>query len=270
MSMICMLLNSTFTLAETNADTVLKDIRERYDGKDYLSTVTLSTYSKDTLANERKFYMLQKDVDKDELMVLAIKAPADVYNVGFLMRSFDEVKAQEDEQWMYLPAFRKVRRISAKDKRGAFMGSEYSYYDLDKLRVMDFDSKIINEEAFNGIDSYVIERIPKNQEVINKSGYYKLNTWVDKDRDIIVKQQYFDAKGILFKQLEIDKVERVQDIWTVTQSTMHNYVENKRSVFFFHETLYDQNVPMSIFKKSKLKRGIKDNDVASLKKISEL
>ena len=270
MSLFGMLLHCSFAMATMDADSVLKDVRERYDGEDYLSVVTLSTYSKDDLANERKFYMLQKDVDKDELMVLAIKAPADVRNVSFLMRSFDEVNAQEDEQWMYLPAFRKVRRISAKDKRGAFMGSEYSYYDLDKIRVTDFNSKVIKEEVFNDIDSYVIERTPKNQDVINKSGYYKLLTWVDKKRNIIVKQQYFDAKGILFKQLEINKIEKIQDIWTITKSTMHNYVENKHSVFLFHQTLYNQGLSNSLFKKSKLKRGIKDNDVATLQKISDL
>ncbi|UJX24768.1 outer membrane lipoprotein-sorting protein [Pseudoalteromonas sp. CF6-2] len=260
---------SAATYAE-DADKILQQVRDRNDGKDYLSTVTLRTLSEDSVLNQRQFYMLQKDIEKDEVMVLAIKAPADVRDISFLMRSFEEGTAQEDEQWMYLPAFRKVRRISATDKRGAFMGSEYSYYDLDKLRVTDFDSKVIKTDMLDGVETYVIEREPKSQDVINKSGYYKLVTWVDKQRKLILKQQYYDAKGILFKQLDIDKVEKVQDIWTITASTMSNFVENKKSTFLFHETLYNQGVDDAIFRKSKLKRGIKDSDVAELTKISEL
>lgn len=265
------ILLSVFANASVNdANNILQQVRDRNDGKDYLSTVTLKTLSDGSLLNQRQFYMLQKDIEQDEVMVLAIKAPADVRDISFLMRSFDEGTAQEDEQWMYLPAFRKVRRISATDKRGAFMGSEYSYYDLDKLRVTDFDSKIVKSESVNGTDSHVIERTPKSQDVINKSGYYKLITWVDKDRKLILKQQYFDAKGILFKQLDINKVDKIQGFWTITASTMTNFVENKKSTFLFHETLYNQGIEDAMFRKSKLKRGIKDSDVAELTKISEL
>ncbi|NNG41916.1 outer membrane lipoprotein-sorting protein [Pseudoalteromonas sp. NEC-BIFX-2020_002] len=265
------ILLSVFADASANdANNILQQVRDRNDGKDYMSTVTLKTLSDDSLLNQRQFYMLQKDIDQDEVMVLAIKAPADVRDISFLMRSFDEGTAQEDEQWMYLPAFRKVRRISATDKRGAFMGSEYSYYDLDKLRVTDFDSKIVKSESVNDVETHVIERTPKSQDVINKSGYYKLVTWVDKDRKLILKQQYFDAKGILFKQLDVDKVDKIQGFWTITASTMTNFIENKKSTFLFHETLYNQGIEDAIFRKSKLKRGIKDSDVAGLIKISEL
>ncbi|NMM42714.1 outer membrane lipoprotein-sorting protein [Pseudoalteromonas arctica] len=265
------ILLSVFADASVNdANNILQQVRDRNDGKDYLSTVTLKTLSDDSLLNQRQFYMLQKDIEQDEVMVLAIKAPADVRDISFLMRSYDEGTAQEDEQWMYLPAFRKVRRISATDKRGAFMGSEYSYYDLDKLRITDFDSKIVKSESVNGVETHVIERTPKSQDVINKSGYYKLITWVDKDRKLILKQQYFDTKGILFKQLDVDKVDKIQGFWTITASTMTNFIENKKSTLLFHETLYNQGIADATFRKSKLKRGIKDSDVAELTKISEL
>jgi hypothetical protein len=89
---------------------------------------------------------------------------------------------------MYLPAFRKVRRISGQDKRGAFMGATYAILILDKLRVKDYHSTLEGEEKVNGRDSWKIERIPVSQDVINKNGYNRTLLWVDKERDIVLKQ----------------------------------------------------------------------------------
>lgn len=256
--------------AASEANQILEKVRDRYDGKDYLSSIRLVNQSDKQLINERKMYMLQKDVDKNEMTILSVQYPVDVRDVSFLIRTYEEAKGKEDEQWMYLPAFRKVRRISAKDKRGAFMGSEFAYFDLDKLRIADFDSKILGEDNLNGRDVVKIERTPISQDVINKSGYHRVIMWVDTQRDLALRQEYFDAKGILFKQLDSNKVEKIQDIWTITHSTMENFVENKTTDLFYDQTQYNVGLEDKLFRKSKMKRGYKSNDVTPLDVIADV
>ena len=259
---------TAFAFASPEADQILEKVRDRYDGTDYISNVTLVTHSKNKLLSEKKMYMLQKDIADNELTLMSVQYPVDVRDVSFLMKTYKEQVQREDEQWMYLPAFRKVRRISPKDKRGAFMGSEFSYFDLDKLRVADFDSRLQGEEQVLSRPAWKIERTPVNQDVINKAGYYKVVLWVDKERDVILRQDYYDAKGILFKRQLAKQMEKIQDIWTITESTMDNFTENKKTRISYAETQYNLGLQDSLFRKGKLKRGVEHSDVSRLTPIA--
>lgn len=256
------------SFAATDADRILEKVRDRYDGTDYVSNVTLVTHAKNNVVNEKKMYMLQKDIDEHEAIIMSVQYPTDVRDVGFLIKTYKEALNKEDGLWMFLPAFRKVRRIAPQDKRGAFMGSEFSYFDLDKLRVSDFESEIVKEETIMGRPSWKISRIPRNRDIINKSGYYKVVLWIDKERDIILQQDYYDAKGILFKRQKSSKVEKIQDIWTITQSTTDNFVEKKKSKIDYAETQYNLGLDTKLFRKTKLKRGIDHADVSWLTPIA--
>ncbi|WP_165742368.1 outer membrane lipoprotein-sorting protein [Candidatus Thiosymbion oneisti] len=128
--------------------------------------------------------------------------------VAFQSINYDEDTGTEDDQWMYLPAFRQVRRIATTDKRGSFMGSEFSYYDLDKLRVHDYRQRLTGEEKVLGRRCWVIERIPKGERIIAKTGYHKTRVWVDKEVHVVLRQTYYDAKDVLFKELKVKKLSR--------------------------------------------------------------
>ncbi|EGM77242.1 Protein of unknown function (DUF1329) [Rheinheimera sp. A13L] len=255
---------SSFMASAADADSVLAKVRDRYDGQDYISDMTLTTKTKGGGSSEKSMYMLQKDIGDEEFLFISVQAPSDVRNVGFLVKVFKETKQIEDEQWMYLPAFRKVRRISAKDKRGAFMGSEFSYFDLDKLRVADFKSTIVGSETIDGRDTWKIERTPVNQDVINKAGYYKVVIYVDKERDIVLQQDYVDAKGIVFKKQQSLKVELVQDIWTIVESKMVNFTEEKESHIKYNKTVYNVGLSDGLFNIMSIKRGVDKSDVVQL------
>ncbi|QMV13119.1 outer membrane lipoprotein-sorting protein [Vibrio spartinae] len=258
---IAALLYAGLSFAGESVDTVLTKVRDRNDGHDYVSQLKLVNKTEGRMVNERQMLMLQKDIDTDEVMVLAVQAPVDVRDVSFLIKTYQEAKGEEDEQWMFLPAFRKVRRISSQDKRGAFMGSEFEYFDLDKLRVSDFNSKILREEKVGERPAVVIERIPVSQDVINKSGYHRVIIWVDKEREIVLRQDYYNAKGILFKRQHTESVKHIQNIWTIMHSVMDNLVEGKSSELIYNQTQYNVGLGEQLFRKGKLKRGYKMSDL---------
>lgn len=254
--------NFALAAGSLNAQQILQQVRDRDDGSSYATNADLVLI--DSAGNERvrKMRMLQQDqANNEERSVMHFYAPAAVRGVSFLTASYEEATAQGDDQWMYLPAFRKVRRIGSNDKRGAFMGSTFNYYDMDKLRVTDYQSKVIGEQIIDGRPCWQIERTPVSQAIIAKTGYHKLVIWVDKERDLIMQQDYFDAKGVRFKQLKTLTLEQVQGIWTVMKTQMTNFDNGRSSQVVYSDVEYSIEIDTKQFNRGALKRALSAKDV---------
>jgi outer membrane lipoprotein-sorting protein len=242
--------------ANPDADGILKAVRDRPDGKDSYSESRLILDDPNGSKRERDLIYLQKDYDEDERLTLYFKSPSDVKGVGFQSANYNEATGKDDEQWLYLPAFRQVRRIATGDKRGSFMGSEYAYIDLDKLRVSDYKQTLKGSETIDGRDCWLIERIPANEDVITKTGYYKSVVWVDKERHIVLQQTYYNSADVLFKIMNVTKIEQIQGIWTVMESAMTDRVSGKRSTLQFSNVRYDVGLDDKLFQQRVLQTGV--------------
>lgn len=248
-----------------NADQILAASRARPDGKTFYAEVKLLLLDEKGGERTREVIYLQKDEGKDEKMTLYFTGPKDVKGVGFQSVNYDESTDHQDDQWIYFPAFRQVRRIATSDKRGSFMGSEFAYIDLDKLRVRDYEQKLVQEEDVLGRPCYVIERVPRSRGVIDKTGYRKTRVWVDKATHVVVKQTYYDAKGILFKEMQVKDLQKVQGIWTIMQSEMRDFVSKKQSRLFFSNVKYDLELSDKLFQRDVLRTGVHSGNLPALR-----
>lgn len=248
-----------------SADQILEKVRNRPDGKDNFAKASLILKEKDGSARTRNLYFLQKDYGKDDHLTLSFYEPADVKGVVLQSINYDEMKDVEDDQWMYLPAMRQIRRISASDKRGSFMGSQFSYIDLDRLRVTDYQQKLLGSEQVGDWGCYLIERIPASLEVKNRTGYEKVHVWVDKETFVVVKQAFFDAKGVPFKEFIAKDLKKIDGVWTVTHSVMQDLVTQRASDLVFSDVHYDVGLDDSYFKKNIMRRGIKDGNLPKVR-----
>jgi outer membrane lipoprotein-sorting protein len=174
--------------APPDPDTLMQQSRDRPDGSDIVSDTQLVMVDDRGGKRVRDLIYLQKDFGRDEKLTLYFLAPGDVKGVGFQSATYDEKAGKDDDQWIYLPAFRQVRRIASADKRGSFMGSEYAYIDLEKLRVNDYKQRVTGEEEVLGRRCWVVERTPVSDTVIARTGYYKTVVWVDVDSKLVLKQ----------------------------------------------------------------------------------
>lgn len=261
-----LLLGSTLAAhANISVDQILEQVRDRDDGHNSFSKTTLILQDDSGSERQRELIYLQKDQNKDSWMTLYFTGPSDVRGVGLQSVNYEETLNQNDDQWMYLPAFRQIRRIAADDKRGAFMGSQYAYIDLDRLRVSDYQNQQLADETWQNYDCYVVERTPINQDIINKTGYHKTVVWVDKATDIVVKQTYYDEKGVLFKTMEVTQMQQIQGIWTVMESKMTHHVKNKHSILRFSDVRYNVELDDNFFKQSILRRGINASNLPLLR-----
>jgi outer membrane lipoprotein-sorting protein len=262
LSAVVMMLASTATFAAQalTADDVIRQARDRNDGKSFMSQVSLVLVDKQGNTRVREFTYLQKDYPESDKFTMHFSAPSDVRDVAFHIENPREVLGQEDSQWMYLPVSRQTRRISTTDKRGSFMGSDFSYADLDKIRVTDYRQTLMGEDTINGRDCYVIEREPTSDQVLAKTGYNKLKVWIDKQNFLVMRQDFFDVRGVMIKQLRTQKVETIDNVDSITLSETEHFVNGTRSQLRFNRLQYNVELDDRLFTQTAIRRGLKSGD----------
>jgi outer membrane lipoprotein-sorting protein len=175
--------------------------------------------------------------------------PRDVKGTAFL--SFTHT-LDSDEQWLYLPALKRVKRISSSNKSGPFMGSEFSYEDISSQEVAKYKYKFIKDDKFNGRDVFVIERTPQYE----KSGYTKLISWLDKEMYQPLKIEFYDRKNSLLKTLTQHEYKKHLDkFWRPARLEMVNHQTGKSTTLLWTSYKFKNGFDERDFDQNSLKRA---------------
>jgi len=219
-------------------------------GKDRTSILTMTLINSNGSTRVRKIKQFTKDFGSVEKSIMFFISPADVKNTSFMNWSYDSDKA--DDQWIYLPALKKVKRISSDSKSDYFMGSDFTYDDLGD-RKLDADvHKLLREEKVNGVDCYVVESTPKDEDYM----YSKTITWIRKDNFVGAKREFYDEDGELLKTLSIKEVKNISGIWVITHSEMHNVQKDHMTIMELTDVKINTGVSPSMFTERMMMRGI--------------
>lgn len=174
--------------------------------------------------------------------------PRDVKGTAFL--SFTHAK-RPDDQWLYLPALKRVKRISSANKSGPFMGSEFAYEDISSQEVEKYTYKYLRDEKLDGHDCFVIERKPTYEH----SGYTRMISWVDKVMYQPRKVQFYDRKNTLLKTLTISKYQQyLGKYWRAHQMDMVNHQTKKSTTLEWKNYKFRTGLTSRDFDKNALKR----------------
>jgi len=186
--------------------------------------------------------------DGDKSMSIFDK-PADVKGTAFLTFSH---AIKPDEQWLYLPALKRVKRINSKNKSGPFMGSEFAYEDIASQEVEKYTYKYLRDETLNGIDSFVIERYPAYEH----SGYTRTVAWINKAEYRPEKIVFYDRKNTLLKTLIYDGYQQYLDkYWRADQMHMENHQTGKSTTLAWKDYQFKTGLGDKNFNKNSLKRA---------------
>jgi outer membrane lipoprotein-sorting protein len=177
------------------------------EAKDEIMIMSMRLINKRGQERNRKVTFTVKKVnEEDENILVRFLEPADVAGVGLLTL---EHAATEDDQWLYLPALKKERRISASDQSDNFMGTDFTYEDMKSEKLNDHDYTLLREDSFNGADCYVVEAIPSTERQKKESGYSKREIWIRTDNFLRVHVKYYDQRGEYFKVGNRSDIEEV-------------------------------------------------------------
>ncbi len=177
--------------------------------------------------------------------------PPDVAGTAFLLI---EHSKGEDERYLYLPALRRIRRIASSGKGGAFMGSDFSYYDIGKPKLGDWKYRNLGMVELNGRKVYKVEALPANKKVEKETKYGKIIHYVDPQKWSVVRAEYYDRMGKLWKVLEVRSFKEIKGIWFQTDLVMNNIQSGSQSEMKFENLKVDQGLSPSLFTKRSLRR----------------
>lgn len=196
---------------------------------------------------EMRSMVLEVNGDGDKSLTI-FNQPKDVKGTASLTFSHSTTP---DEQWLYLPALKRVKRISSKNKSGPFMGSEFAFEDISSQEVDKYTYKFLREEDFNGRPSFVIESVP----TYKNSGYTRLINWVDKAEYYPVKTEFYDRKNTLLKTLlQTGQSQYLGKFWRASEMFMQNEQTGKSTTLQWENFEFQSGLKDSDFNSKALKR----------------
>ena len=191
---------------------------------------------------------LEVNGDGDKALSI-FDSPADVKGTAFL--SFTHVN-EPDDQWLYLPALKRVKRIASKNKSGPFMGSEFAFEDMSSQEVDKYTYKWLRDEQLDGKDVYVLERVPVDKH----SGYTRQIVWGDKEIYQPWKVEFYDRKNALLKTLVfVDYKQYMGKYWRPDVMEMTNHQNGKSTTLIFSDYKFNNGFTDRDFDRNSLKRA---------------
>ncbi len=227
---------------------VLKKVDERTVGslapKDLESLLTMTIVSPKGTKKVRKIKAWTKNnVDKDDWRVMKFLSPADVKGVGFLVLS-------DDQMYLYMPEFHRIRRIASHNKKESFMGSDFSYDDMGTSSFSQhYNAKLVKEDS----KQWLLELTRKPG---SDKPYKTIKMWVSKETELPTRMELYDNAGKLWKVLEQES-KKVGKYWIPYKMTMKNVKKGSYTVIELEQIKVDQNLPDKIFSKRFLKRRVR-------------
>ncbi len=248
-----LLLSPTFaqTPAENNAQRglqIVTEAQQRNQGfVDSVADMQMTLHSRrgDTATRRMRTRTLEVQGDGDMGLVV-FDDPLDVKGTALLTHSH---KHTSDDQWLYLPALKRVKRISSSGRSGPFMGSEFSYEDLASQEVEKYTYEYLRDERLDGREHYVVARYPKEK----KSGYTREVLWLDHEHYRIWKVEYYDRKNSLLKTLVASDFKQYLDrFWRAHHMHMLNHQTTRATTLKWAKYVFDNGLTPRDFDRNSL------------------
>ena len=247
--------------AETlSAREIMERVDDRYTGDSSVSDANLILIDRNNRERVRDLRLYSLEEEGVTKAVTYFLAPTDVAGTSYL--SYDQDN-QEDEAWLYLPALKQVRRVAAGDRSNSFMGSDFSYSDLNGTTLEWYDYELLSDdESVDGHPVWKIESRPKPEfaeQVSNETGYERSHLWIRKDNFMQVQGQIWVERGGRVKYFSARDIEEVDGIWTahrIQMITTRNGEREHGSVFQINDVKYNDHTDPSLFTTQAMQRGL--------------
>ncbi len=244
--------------AELTGRQIMERVDEREDGDNSTQDMEMILIDKNGSERVREIRSLRRDAGEDSESIMFFLSPADVRETGFLTYDYDGSE-RDDDQWLYLPALKKTKRIASSDKSGSFMGSDFSYADMTERELDNYEYELLQEGEVNGHEVWVVQAVPITEKERDETGYTKSIYWVRKDNDVVIRAKSWLERGGRNKYMEVKKLELIDGIWVATEMTM----TTKKGSSTLHKTVlrssnvrFNQELPDDEFSVRRLEKGL--------------
>ena len=241
---------------------IMQKVLNRDDGDNIITNMQMQLIDKSGTKRVRNLKTFSKDIGVDTKSMIFFLSPSDVKNTAFLTYDYQD-ENKDDDQWLYLPALNKTKRIPSSDKDSSFMGSDFTYSDMTDPVLSDYTFTILKESIVKrksgNTKVWIIQAVPNTQKVIDETGYLKRIVYVRQDNYMVTRAKYYLKKAKRLKFMDVKKVEKIDGIDVATITTMVTK-KNKRTI---HKTILiqsdvkmNQNLDEDMFSTRTLQKGL--------------
>lgn len=256
LTLMAVLIFGSEAVAQT-ADEIVANVNARDEGISQTRDAALTLTDKRGKTREQTIRAYRKYYGKEKRTIIFYLEPANVKDTSFLTIDYPGVE-QEDDQWLYLPAMRKVRRISASNKGDYFLGTDLTYDDLKrdaKMSAEDYNWSTAGSETVNGVEALVLEGVPVDEETADELGYGKAKLHVDPNTWMVLRYEYWDVNGNPLKVLRNLEIVGIEGYWTANRIEAENAKTGHSTVIDFSDTVYGEEIDDELFSEAMMRRG---------------
>lgn len=223
---------------------IMEEVDTRLVPDDSQMQTTMILTNKRGQTRERKLKTFRFS---DTKQIMWFLEPADVKGSSFLRYTHDD---RDEDMWLYLPSFGKIRRIASHAKKGSFMGSDFTYEDMGDRKVNDYEYKLLNEEMLDGKKCWVVESIPKKGVTTD---YSKIVSWVWETDFFTVKEEFYDKRGNLKKVKHAEPVQ-MEKYWMISSMSMENLKSKSKTDIIIENIEVNTGLEEKVFDQRYMKR----------------
>jgi len=218
-----------------------------YQADDGKASVKMTITDKRGQKRDREFIILRKDVADggDQNYFVYFQKPPDVRRMTYLVQKHVAID-KDDDRWLYMPAIDRVNRIAAGDKRTSFVGSDFLYEDVSG-RSLDEDTHELTETTDT---MFIVKNVPKKPDSVEFS-YFTVA--IDRQNYVPMKMEFFDKEGKLYRTIESQRVEVIQEFPTVTKSVVQDLKTGSKTEMEFSDVQYNVKIG-DVFEERYLRR----------------
>lgn len=230
-------------LADAGGEHLAQKVYDRENGKDATSLVSMVLTEKGRSPRLRKMVTYRLDRKAGEVSTLIrFTEPADIEGTGLLTL---DTPGRDSNQWIYLPAMERVRRIDSNRKGGRFVNSDYYYEDLRDRKVAQDSHRIIGHESLNGVACDILESVPVEP---GNSVYAKRIAWIDPATYLPMRIDFYEKRDDQpSKRWLLLKKGKIQGYWTILDSSMADLGSEHQTRLTLEKMLYDRRLPARLF-----------------------
>ncbi len=248
--------------AELSATEVIIRHDNLYDGDTAITDYRLILIDRRSRQRERNLRMYTKDYDQDTRSLSQFDSPADLRGTAYLNYDWADPET-DDDSWLYLPSLQRVKRIATSDTSDSFLGSDFTYADINGLETSWYDYSYFSEsEIVDGQDCWVIDVVAKpefREKAEEATGYSRLRTWIRKDNFLQQRAQAWELRGNRIKYFNSSEIEQIDGIWTIKRMqvvTTRNDRQEHASILQVEEISYNVELGDEIFTTEYMQRGL--------------
>ncbi|MCG8549201.1 MAG: outer membrane lipoprotein-sorting protein [Desulfobacterales bacterium] len=260
--LVLFLLNSSPALADDPAARkIMEQVDARDTGDNRVAQMEMILTDRNGGRRIRTIQTFTKDKGPDTMSLMFFLSPADVNKTAFLNIDYDDPE-HDDDQWLYLPALRKTKRIATADKSGSFMGSDLNYSDMTDRELTHYDYNFYEkgrEQVFDGVKTWAIWSVPRSEKVIKETGYEKELLFVRQDNHVVIRSISWVENSPDLKYMKVRQLDKIDGIWISTNMQ----ITRKKGKQVIHKTdlaldgiKFNQGLDEGLFSVRQMEKGL--------------